>query len=539
MKMKQRTELRHWHFSIDALGYERDVCLPHTWNVDGREDVQLYRGRADYRATVSLPSVEGKTAALYFGCAYHTAEVSVNGRAAGVHTGSGNTPFEIDVTGLLRAGENEIHVAVDNAPKEEMLPHMLDYDWADDGGLTRDAALTLYDRADLRRLDVAYDIEEQADGRCGGVLRLSAECVPQEAAVELIDWKSGETVLAQKVFLEGGVSVPFQGLKLWSPDSPSLYTVRVRTDGDVTEKRIGLRKIEVEGERVLLNGSPVYLAGCEWMPGSHPDFGMAEPLSHSVLRLSQLKRAGCVFTRFHWQQDTSLFDWCDENGLLVQEEIPYWGRPKKAGPLQLRLAKEHADAMVRWHGHHPSIICWGVGNELDGAAQEMIRYVEEMYRYFKALDGSRLVNYVSNTVGLDQNVERDEATLHGDIAMWNEYLGLWQRCDSVEGVIRRTFRKFEGMPGMATEFGLCEPAYSGGDARRIAILEERIPIYRSLPGAAGYVAFSLNDYRTHCGEAGEGKLRRRVHGSTDLYGEEKPSYRVLARLNGAEPLGPR
>lgn len=52
MKMKQRTELRHWHFSIDALGYERDVCLPHTWNVDGREDVQLYRGRADYRATV-------------------------------------------------------------------------------------------------------------------------------------------------------------------------------------------------------------------------------------------------------------------------------------------------------------------------------------------------------------------------------------------------------------------------------------------------------------------------------------------------------
>ena len=75
--------------------------------------------------------------------------------------------------------------------------------------------------------------------------------------------------------------------------------------------------------------------------------------------------------------------------------------------------------------------------------------------------------------------------------------------------------------------------------KRQAILEERIPIYRSLPGAAGYVAFSLNDYRTHCGEAGEGKLRRRVHGSTDLYGEEKPSYRVLARLNGAEPLGPR
>lgn len=531
--MKRKIELKRWRFTIDALGYEKDVCLPHTWNVDECADVQLYRGRAEYRTTVSLPSVEGKTAALYFGCAYHTAAVTVNGRPAGTHTGSGYTPFEVDVTDFLRAGENEIRVSVDNAPKEEMLPHMLDFDWADDGGLTRDVALTLYDPADLRRMDTAYDITEMADGRCGGVLRLSVECAPQQATVELADFKTGETVLSQRADLGGTVLVPFHGLRLWSPDSPALYTVRVRTDGDALTKRIGLRTVAVEGARVLLNGSPVYLAGCEWMPGSHPDYGMAEPLSHSVLRLTQLRQAGCVFTRFHWQQDDSIFDWCDENGLLVQEEIPYWGHPKKATPLQLKLAKQHADAMVRYHGHHPSVICWGVGNELDGAAEEMIRYVEEMYRYFKSLDGSRLVNYVSNTVGLDQNVGKDEATLHGDIAMWNEYLGLWQKCDSVEGVIRRTYRKFGAMPSMVTEFGLCEPAYEGGDARRIAILEERIPIYRSLPGMVGYVAFSLNDYRTHCGEAGQGKLRQRIHGATDLYGAEKPSYRVLARLNGA------
>ena len=117
--------------------------------------------------------------------------------------------------------------------------------------------------------------------------------------------------------------------------------------------------------------------------GSHPDYGMAEPLEHSIKSLSQLKNAGCVFTRFHCQQDTTLFDWCDENGLLVQEEIPYWGSPKKATPLQLTIAKQHADAMVHYHSHHPSIICWGVGNELGGRQKETMQYVDKMYGYFK------------------------------------------------------------------------------------------------------------------------------------------------------------
>lgn len=265
--------------------------------------------------------------------------------------------------------------------------------------------------------------------------------------------------------------------------------------------------------------------------GSHPDYGMAEPLEHSIKSLSQLKNAGCVFTRFHCQQDTTLFDWCDENGLLVQEEIPYWGSPKKATPLQLTIAKQHADAMVHYHSHHPSIICWGVGNELGGRQKETMQYVDKMYGYFKSKDRTRLVNYVSNTLHLKKIFERDDAALHGDIAMWNEYLGLWLPCKDVKKTILETHKRCGNMPSMVTEFGLCEPHFKGGDERRTKILLERIPIYKSLPNMVGYVWFSLNDYRTHCGEAGEGKLKQRIHGSTDLYGNKKPSYNVLCEVN--------
>lgn len=528
--MKQIMELNNWNFKIPGLGFETKVTLPHTWNVDDNSRVQLYRGEAEYSTAVKLPATVGKKVILYFGAAFHTANVYVNEKLAGLHTGSGYTPFAFDITDCLCIGENRIRVTVDNHAKEEMLPHKLDYDWADDGGLIRGVRLAVCDRTDLFDLQVRYEITERNGSLCCGVLKLSLEALPQPVNIEVIDFTTKETVLASSAVSEGCISLPFRNLKLWHPDHPALYTVQVSAKDDKITKRTGLRTIEVRGPKVLLNGREIYLKGCEWMPGSHPDYGMAEPLAHSIKCLTQLKKADCVFTRFHWQQDTSLFDWCDENGLLVQEEIPYWGYPKEATPLQLNLAKGQADEMIHYHSRHPSIICWGVGNELGGEFPSTIDYVKRMYAYFKAADCSRLVNYVSNSVCRDANVALDDAAMYGDIAMWNEYLGLWQPCDDVEGVIRRTYEKFGGMPSLVSEFGLCEPAFSGGDQRRTEILLERIPIYRSLPNMAGYVWFSLNDYRTHCGESGEGKLKQRIHGSTDLYGEEKPSYRIFADI---------
>ena len=62
--------------------------------------------------------------------------------------------------------------------------------------------------------------------------------------------------------------------------------------------------------------------------------------------------------------------------------------------------------------------------------------------------------------------------------------------------IVETHNRCDNMPSMVTEFGLCEPHFKGGDERRMQILLERIPIYKSLPNMVGYVWFSLNDYRT-------------------------------------------
>ena len=76
--------------------------LPHTWNVDEQQEVQIYRWTAEYKTEITVETLENKTVRLYFGCAYHTCSVSINGQFAGKHTGSGYTPFELDITKQMK-----------------------------------------------------------------------------------------------------------------------------------------------------------------------------------------------------------------------------------------------------------------------------------------------------------------------------------------------------------------------------------------------------------------------------------------------------
>ena len=531
--MKRSAEICDWEFSIPALEYSKNVRLPHTWNVV--DETMNYRGEGIYTAKVFLSEAQrDKKVFLCFGAAYHSADIYVNGVFAGCHH-SGYTPFEIEITPFIHFGEeNQIKVTVNNTPSDQILPYNREFDWADDGGLIRKVTLCFHDTDDISELDVSYDLYGFSDTHCDGQIFVSAafyDKQSREAQITLTDPKTDNVILEEKQVLGTESAVlRFKELELWQPENPKLYRLIVRTKTDTVIRKIGLRSMDINKGTVLLNGKRIFLKGCEWMPGSHPDYGMAEPLSHSVKCLSQLKKSGCVFTRFHWQQDDAILDWCDENGLMVQEEISYWGSPKVATDLQVNIAKQQADEMVKHHKHHPSVICWGIGNELDGTSEDTIAYVDELYSYVKALDPGRFVNYVSDTLGKPENECKDDATLHGDIAMWNDYLGLWQPCEDIEWRIWKTAKRCWDKPLIISEFGLCEPAFEGGDKRRSEILEQRVSIYKQISNISGYVWFSLNDYRTQYGEYGEGKFRRRIHGSTDLYGNKKPSYQILCRL---------
>mgnify|MGYP001198297234 CR=1 FL=1 len=213
--------------------------------------------------------------------------------------------------------------------------------------------------------------------------------------------------------------------------------------------------------------------------------------------------------------------------MLVQEEVPFWGAtPSAAGEQQWKIFKEQLQEMVSAHRNHPSVFAWGVGNELDGQAEETIQYIRDAVAYTHRMDPDRPANYVSNSIFKAPALD---GTAHGDIMMVNDYIGTWHGDLDQYGKWDHIVAANPDKPVIPSEFGLCEPAFSGGDERREEIFLEKLKCYRSYPNIAGTIYFCLNDYRTQMGEDGEGKWKKRVHGSAGLKGEPKPSYYAVQR----------
>lgn len=519
----------------------RNVTLPHTWSVE--EANQHYVGAAWYQTKLVIETVQDVNL-LCFGAAFHTAEIYVNGMLAATHSHSGYTPFEVEISKQLKTGDNLIAVRCDNSYSPTVLPFKTEYDWASDGGLIREAAFVQAMDTEVKGCGIRTAVRTyHGDGTCDAAIDVTITLygAADTTVPVTVHAPGGGAVFQGTAAVTGGqatLTIPLQNGLLWSPETPVLYTLQAAGK----TQRFGIRTIRVEGKRILLNGQETKLVGIEWMPGSDPACGMAETPEISARYLQLLKEAHCNFTRFHWQQADYIYDWCDENGLMVQEEIPFWGSPKAAGPCQLDIAKQHAKEMVAAHKNHPSILCWGVGNELGARKKETIFYVKEMVSYFKQLDPTRLVNYVSNTLGHHGKQFLGiklpflpDATIYGDICMWNEYMGTWYGPCNRQKEMQYVCKQTEGKPFMVVEFGLCEPAFKGGDPKRSAIYQEKVALYKQY-GLNGWIYFSLNDYRTHMGEQGDGKWKQRVHGSTDLCGKVKPSYEIIKQQNRAEFL---
>lgn len=189
--------------------------------------------------------------------------------------------------------------------------------------------------------------------------------------------------------------------------------------------------------------------------------------------------------------------------------------------MQKKIFEQQIAEMIKAHRNHPSIFSWRVGNELNSQASETIQYIKDAVAITHALDNERFANYVSFRMHDDPS--RD-GTTDGDIMMINDYIGTWHGARDPYAEWNRFVKENPDRAITPAEFGPCEPAFDRGDIQREEIFREKMAQYRKYESVVGTIYFCLNDYRTQMGEESEGKLRRRVHGSTDSHGNPKPSY---------------
>jgi beta-glucuronidase len=525
--------------------------LPHTWNVEDTN--QNHYGFGWYQRKIDVPANwKNKNVILQFGAVNHTSYIYLNGKKVGENIGDGFNKFFINLNGKLIYGKsNTITVVCNNDFGANKVPFGSSFDWPNDGGLIRPVALIVADKpaatyihaepvlniADSSaKLKIKLGFEEPLDKHLQFAVTITEENQPTKnivlQATSTPDWKNGEAV----------VDVVLPKVHPWHFDFPNLYRIDVAVvNGEkITDKisaNVGFREIKFVNGQTFLNGERIKLMGVEWTAGSNPNYGFAEPESEIVRYAKLMKEVNCIFSRVHFQQDDTFYDFCDRNGILIQEEVPLWGGETPTNDTIRSISFKQLETMIRNHYNHPSIITWGVGNELRGRDADMKEFIKELIAKAKTLDPSRFVSYVSNTLTQGyfsgKPFEPDAGSL-GDYVMMNEYGGSWWNLPVAQiGIYMDSIHhSYPDKPFLISEFGLCEPNFKGGDERRIEDLIYHMSIYENKPYVEGAIYFDLTDYRTHYpGTSENNKFRRRIHGIYDMYGNPKPSMKVLRELS--------
>ncbi len=333
-------------------------------------------GKYRYEKTFSLEeaALQGQIL-LHFEGVYQNCAVFCNGVAVGNHR-YGFTPFDVDITGAARIGENTILVTVDNT----LQPNCR---WYTGSGIYRPVQLILQSKAHIgsihiRTLSIAPPeilVEVEAPG---------------PATVEIYD---GNTLLAKGE--PGNIALPWA--KLWSAEHPKLYTCRVTTAHDEKTVRFGIRSLDwdapsglrVNGQRVLLRG------GC--IHHDHGVLGACEFRAAEERRLRILKEQGFNALRIsHHPASQITLELCDEIGLYVMNEaFDGWYTPKTYHDYARWFDsdwKQDVAAMVESSRNHPCVIMYSVGNEVSETAEEKGgRVCEELVDFVHSLDATRPV----------------------------------------------------------------------------------------------------------------------------------------------------
>ncbi|WVW82312.1 hypothetical protein I302_104318 [Kwoniella bestiolae CBS 10118] len=338
---------------------------------------------------------------INFGAVDYEATVFVNGKNATTHKG-GFTRFDAEISSLVEYGqENEISVFVhDPTDSEEFVVPV--------GKQTRDPSHIFYTPCSgiwqsvfIEPVPKTYILRIDLSGDMDGVGTINVHTSDSsEQSVKLSISDSEGTAYETNENTETSFNFTLPNVRLWSPDSPTLYNVTVTMGDDVVDTYMGFRSIAsgvVSGiMRPLLNGEFIFAFGT-LDQGYWPD-GLYTPPSYEALKfdLQFLKEMGFNMVRKHIKVETDLFyRACDELGLLVIQDMPSTTARKDFRPNQEQQAQFVTELreLVNLHKSFPSIFTWVIYNEGWGQPEDgpEVKHAPMV----KDLDPTRLVDATS------------------------------------------------------------------------------------------------------------------------------------------------
>ena len=390
--MKATSLLTGWtcrHLGDTAPG--KTVTLPHdamlaeprTALSAGGTNTGWYEGYDyEYRRTLTVPeNALADTHILEFEGVYHNAEVWLNGQKAAFRP-YGYTNFYVDCAPYLHAGENELRVIARNADQPNSR-------WYSGAGIYRPVQLWTAGGAHIAlngvkirtlSLDPAV-VEVRVKTTAPGTVRLTVDDLPtvqQES--------DGEAVF----------TLTLDNARLWTPETPNLYTCRVSFADDEVTETFGVRKVEWGTDGFLLNGKRYIIQGA----CIHHDNGLLGAVCDPdavARKVRLLKENGYNAIRSaHNPCSKALLAECDRQGMLVMDEyIDHWYIHKTEHDYVDYFNdwwRQDLTDMVEKDYNHPCVVLYSTGNEVSETAQKRgIALTKEMTDFLHGLDDSRPV----------------------------------------------------------------------------------------------------------------------------------------------------
>ena len=470
-----------------------NIGLPHSFSLPYFAADKFYVGYGWYRKHFDVPAAwAGKRVNLEFDGVFQVAEVFVNGRRVGEHKG-GYTGFTVDITDAVKPGDNVVAVRVNNLWNARLAPRAGEHVFS--GGIYRDVRLvvtsplhvawygTFVTTPQVSKESATVNVKTEVVNDSGAAKSTRVQTLVLDANGKAVaQMESTQTIAAGTTNVFDQTSAPVANPKLWSPEQPSLYSVKtIVLEGIVAqasrlsesapsehtgETPVPLRYTPVDDytsplgfrwfkftadQGFFLNGEHYYFKGAN-VHQDHAGWGDAVADSGFYRDVKLVKDAGFDFIRgSHYPHAPAFAAACDDLGVLFWSENCFWGiggfkgdgywnssayPTNAADDMEFEASvKASLRDMVRIHRNHPSIIVWSLGDEQffsdDAVMPKVRRSLAGQTAYFHELDPTRPVG-----VGGCQRGDIDKL---GDVAGYN-------------GDGSRLFVN-PGIPNVVTEYG--------------------------------------------------------------------------------------
>jgi beta-glucuronidase len=491
LKMQSPSDLIEYDFDTDM-----EIMVPGDWNTQD-DKLYYYEGTVWYKKSFDFEKGKDELTYVYFGAVNYEAKVYLNGTYIGNHVG-GYTPFQFEVTELLREKDNFLVVKVDNKRLKEGVP-TLNTDWWNYGGITRSVSLVSVPQKHIKDYTIRLKKDDPriiegyialANSKANDEVTLS---IPELDAVHLLRVnEDGEALFSIK-------AKP----ALWSNENPKLYEVIINTDEDRVQDLIGFRMIGTKGSKILLNGNEVFLKGISIHEEAPYKTGRVTSADECRILLNWAKELGCNFVRLaHYPHSEAMVREAEKMGLLVWSEIPVYWTIDYENEETYRNAENQLTEMITRDKNRAAVILWSIANETP-VSDARNKFLGRLAEKTRSLDNSRLVTAALDTHSGDEgeNVIDDPLGGYVDVIGINNYCGWYYEKPESCGEIK--WRNTYDKPMMMSEYGAgALQGYHGKAEDRwteeyqVAVYESNIEMLKGIEFLAGASPWILMDFRS-------------------------------------------